>query len=286
MTPVFIYICFGRVDDYNQALYSILSLIKYSSYFSSPDHHLIIYTDSPGFFEKYLKTQKYKIEFSYLDPETLHRLKGGEKLQQVFRVKLALIQQTLRQYQRNVMYLDADTYIIKDLAPELQISKYQSGMCADEGHVIHKKNNSNDLEIFHKYHQYFTDINSFKMYNAGLILIHFDNKALIHNALKLLDEIFPVHKYYFLEQFLVSYQLSKNSNVKTFEKYIRHYWYQKEFTQYILEYNKKLPFDVVEKNLIPEMQLDAVPGEKIYKSFIYQWPLKIKKRLKKWGIYP
>lgn len=284
MTPVFIYICFGREDDYYQTLFSVLSVAKYTKYFEASDHHMIIYTDAPDFFNKYLVSSKHKIEIRTLNQVELYALKGGSKLQQVFRVKLALISQTLSEQKRDVFYLDADTYFIKDFTKELSITPDTSGMCSDEGLIAKKKNQINAYEILKKFPQYFSDLENVKMYNAGLVYVHFENKKLIDQALTLMDEIYPDFKYYFFEQTLVSYILGKHTKVKTFDSYLRHYWYMKHFTLVIREFVKSLPFNILQEKSLPDLPINAIPSERIYKSFLYQWPIKLKRRLVKWGI--
>ena len=178
MSPIIIYICFGREIDYYQTLYSVLSLIKYSDYCELKDHKVIIYTDAPEFFTKFINPISFNIEISRLTAEDLFLYKGGNTFQQVFRVKLALILQTLKTYQRSVLYLDADTYVLKDFSHEIMIDSKESGMCAREGLVRKKKNNNNDLKILQSYPQYFSRSNDLFMFNAGLILIHRDNTSI------------------------------------------------------------------------------------------------------------
>jgi hypothetical protein len=283
--PVFIYICFGREDDFYQALFSILSVVKFTSYFQQPDHKMIIYSDNSEFFKKYLGSSKYNIEFHTLTQEKLYELKGGKILQQVFRVKLALIEKTLIETKRNVFYLDADTYFIKDFVSELQISPNESGMCSDEGYIAKRKNQRYAYEVLKKFPQYFSKLDEMKMFNAGLVFVHYQNTKLIQNALKLMDEIYPDFKYYFFEQTLVSYMLGQHTKVKTFDAYIRHYWYLKDYTLVIKDYISKLPEKVLELNSIAEFPSQKVPAEKVYKSFVYQWPIKVMRRLRKWGAY-
>lgn len=285
MLPVMIYICFGREDDYYQTLFSIISFFKNTTYFKHNDHQLIIYTDNSEFFKKYLTTTKYNITFYQLTSHELKRLMGAEIYQQAFRVKLALIAKTLGEYKRNVFYIDADTFVTKDIVGELMIDSTISGMHDDEGLIIHKKNNEPALDILNKYPKYFSDVNHIKMYNAGLILIHIENSHLIQKALDIMDELYPKHNYYFFEQMLVSYFLGTQTKIKTFDKYLVHYWYMKSFTLKIKDYISSLPVNILDNDFLPELPIGQVPDEKTYRSFIYQWPIKIKKRLKLWGFY-
>lgn len=284
MTPVFVYICFGREDDYYQTLFSILSLAKYTTYFQQPDHQLIVYTDAPDFFSQYISPTTYKIKFYSLTKEELYKFKGGDKLQQVFRVKLALIAKTLKEYQRNVFYLDADTFFTKDFVHELKITAEVSGMCSDEGFIAQIKGQRCAYEILQKFPQHFSHLEVVKMYNAGLVLIHIQNAKLIDQALELMDKIYPEFKYYFFEQTLVSYFLGKHTKVKTFDNYLRHYWYMKHYTLVIKKFILQLPLSIIDLDRIPEMPIHGVPRERIYKSFIYQWPIKLRRRLVKWGL--
>lgn len=284
MPTTIMYICFNREDDYYQTLFSILSLEKNTSYFSNPKHQIVIYTDNAAFFKKYLMSSRHNISYQELSVEQIYALKGGEKFQMVFRIKLALLWQALNQYGTHVLYLDADTFFMKDIFKEPPLSREFSGFHCDEGPIKGRKTKQSSWDIMSNNPQHFSNKDFVRMYNAGLIFVHFENAQLVKNAIDKLDELYPKTKFYFLEQLLISHELQSHTNIRTFEKEVNHYWYIKEFTKKIREFVSLLNPDSLQTGHIPMLPIDNVPTEKEFRSLYYQWPYKVRRKLFQWGL--
>lgn len=284
MTPTIIYICFKREDDFYQVLFSIFSIEKHTSYFSQKDHKIVIYTDNAEFFKTYLDSAQHNISYVQLSESELFELKGGSNFQMVFRVKLKLIEHSILSTTNSVLYLDADTFFVKDFINNITNDKAYSAFHCDEGLIYGRKTKETSWNIMSKYEKYFEDIKNVRMYNAGLIWVHRDNLHLVQSAIKKLDAIYPLTNFYFLEQLLISYELQKNTKIITFEKVVNHYWYIKEFTKKIKEFVKNQSKYCLAKCAIEKLPIENVPMEKEFRSIWYQWPYKIRRKLYQWGL--
>lgn len=281
--PTIIYICFKREDDFYQVLFSIFSLEKKTTFFKHENHQVIIYTDNELFFKKYLQSKHHNIKCILLSDEQIFELKGGQSFQMVFRVKLKLIERTLIETQNSVLYLDADTFFVSDFMKVLP-SKQYSGFHCDEGLIKGRRTKETAWNIINEYSKFFENIDSIRMFNAGLIFVHKENISFVQNAIEKLDIIYPKTNFYFLEQLLISYELQKNTEIITFENSINHYWYIKEFTKRIKEFVELQEESCLENKTIGNLPIGNVPMEKKFRSVCYQWPYKIRRKLYQWGI--
>src|SRR4051812_28433236 len=113
MKTVVVYQAYGREDILQQNLFSIISLFKKHEGLSAV-HKILIYTDNPKFFQKFLGPQDL-IQYEHMNPERLEKWRG--QIQFVHRVKIEMLKHASQLFpNQNLFYMDGDTYFMQDPA--------------------------------------------------------------------------------------------------------------------------------------------------------------------------
>ena len=105
--PVLLYLCYGRQEIYDQAIYSILSLIRVAG---DPPRgcRIVVYCDRPSIFAG------LPVDVVHIDEATLERwLDGGDY---VHRRKTCAIIDALDRFGGKVFFIDTDTYFTRSPA--------------------------------------------------------------------------------------------------------------------------------------------------------------------------
>lgn len=232
----YIYLLYGADDDcYNEAAYSIGTLRQR---IDAANSRIIIFAEQPE------RVQDWPVVCESIAGQ-LPSMRGKTNFSH--RAKLCAILKCFEKYLGNVVYLDSDTSVhgnISTLAGRLSPG---TGIM----YQFECLNPEIGLSGFHT--QLVDDINyqftaASQMYNAGVIGVHFDNRATVHLALELCDAIldFGSHRHT-VEQFAIS-DAFRISQVKVLEArgivthYIKHKYYIRHNIAKIMRQTGRAPW--------------------------------------------
>lgn len=225
-----VYLAYKLDSSKYQAILSIYTLYHQLAGCNS-DFQFIIYSDADtSLFTKYLGTLPVKCEV--LSKEDIKRFRGPHDF--VFRIKPHVIQSCFAKYKSNLLYLDTDTFFLRN--PHKLLESIQPGrtiMNVEEYDFI-----DGGVEHLHwfyhrqalKHYTYIVQGQptiiplSTKMWNAGVIGISYADTSLIDEIISLNDEIYENAPTFIVEQFATSYILQTRSELHSSEDYIEHYW--------------------------------------------------------------
>ncbi|WP_201986263.1 hypothetical protein [Hymenobacter rubidus] len=226
-----VYLAYNLETIKYQAIISIFSLYHHISK-DNGDFLFVIYTDSnTGLFDKYLKGLPVKLEV--LSKEQASTFLGPSNY--IFRLKPSIIRDCFTKYKRNILYMDTDTFFLRNPIEMLSgISKGHTIMNVKEydfidggmGEYLHWFHLRQALKRY-KYTVHGQEIAiplSTMMWNAGIIGISYSDASLIDDVIQLIDEMYGRAKTFIVEQFVASYILQTNTELRSSEDYIQHYW--------------------------------------------------------------
>ncbi len=227
----FVYQAYGLKEILEQTLFSVVSLFKILPQ-DSP-HKAMIYTDQPDYFKSFCKSFESRIEIVHQPMEQFQRWRGA--IDFVHRVKLEVLRDAGKRFNGPLIYLDGDTYFLKDPSCfDQKINDENSLM-----HIAEAQLNEGRDPLTKKICK-FAKKNQFElngklvplrpqstMWNAGVIGISHDNKKLLDDMIELTDKMFVVYPKHVIEQLAVSVILDWKTKLHATDDFIYHYWNQK-----------------------------------------------------------
>jgi hypothetical protein len=229
MTSI-VYQAYGKKEVLYQTIYSILTLLQKTE---SKNFRIVIYTDQIDFLKKFFSPND-PVHYEYLSPEQMIEWKGAINFHH--RMKIEILKDCSKKYDGNILYLDGDTYFVKDIAPVLEnIKENQSVMHIAEHNLkktkdilarkLYKFLKKNKITVKDK------EINlpeNFTMWNAGAIGLHRKHHSLFQDIINYTDELFSKYPKHLMEQYAVSYYLQATGNLVPCDDTVEHYWNQKD----------------------------------------------------------
>ena len=227
-----IYQVHGNPDNYNEALYSILSYYKFNI---DSGNTIAIYTDNKQYLKKYLPSDVILIDINL---EKIKEWRG--EIDFVHRVKIKIIQDFTSKYKGNFLYLDSDTCFtsnITDIFDSIEndilfFDKYECDLFESKIRIIKRiatffkrnklqKSNSDLISI---------DVTKpFYLFNAGVIGFNSKYTPLLTEVEVLTDFLYPKLKSHITEQFAFCYYFQTIQTPHVTDEKIYHYWDFKEF---------------------------------------------------------
>ena len=249
MNNYLVYSVFGNENFYNEALYSILSYLKFHK---ADENQIIIYSDSTDFFKKKLSQSIIYIELSN---DEITNWKGKHNF--VHRVKVKVIQDVVSKYNGNFLYLDSDTYFTKNCSEifnninsnAIYFDKSEGKLIDNKGGIARKmkaflKNESEfkipSLNETIKIDSYFT------VWNAGVIGFNSSYSNQLKMVEELVDVLYSKNQLFVMEQISFNYFFQRKTKPLESKNHIHHYWYFKEFRDvlsHFFEHNKSKFFE-------------------------------------------
>lgn len=297
---IILYQAYGSKEIYKQVYFSLLTLY----YHAREDFNqilIVVYTDNPTFFEKFLNSMPLAIEI--LSPVIIREFKGKNDF--VHRVKIYIIKDCFEKFRLDIFYLDSDTYfkespirLLQQITPELSI------MNSDDYNLISADplyENMDWLAIRrviseNKYlinHEWVKIPLTTRMWNAGVIGLAYKNSHLLDLILDLTDQIYSKSKVFTAEQFAFSFFLQQNTNLINSGDVVFHYWpnFEKMLWKQTYDYHIKKMYKKNLGNTIDTMSKEAyklslmhtqmrLPEKNIFQKISHRLKLSFKVLLK------
>lgn len=231
------YISLNNEKCHYEVICSILSFKKTNRFYFGK---IIIYTDDVTFFKERLP-YFHNVVFEFVDSNLVDEVLG--RYRNLFRLKIVLIIEFLKKYRASVLFLDSDTFFIKN-TNEL-FKSVNEGKCVlhcQEYHLNSGVNaNFERLLVNESLIDFFKENNTplsgdTIVWNSGVIGICFKNIDLLTNALEIFDAIEASSvKDNTIEQLSLSIAFSKKAIVPAHD-FIFHYWFIKVFRCLLWKY--------------------------------------------------
>lgn len=227
---------FGPKEQLLQAYFALLTL---HPYLQQGNIRALVVTDQPEYFSELSVLQHFHLDFYHLTPELLTQWKGEPACN--FRVKLKTIEYVTEHYPSASSFLvcDGDIFALQSPMPLFEFIEQQEGLVFSEpeGRLGDRRPKSaakhwSSLSSQGMAGSGFTK--GMPLYNAGIIGMKGSDQTLIRETIAFFDPFFAQTKFYFAEQLSLVRQayLSKRP-VKTSMEYLRHYWYDKSFRDWM-----------------------------------------------------
>jgi hypothetical protein len=155
-----------------------------------------------------------------------------------------MLQHYFSKYKEACLYLDSDTYALKDLTNIFQlISTGKYFMHFNEGPIkssrsiltrkIRKFIRKNTFLLSQKR---VTIPEEYSMWNAGALGLPKNSEGLLHETLELTDVMYKIYPKHVIEQLAFSYTVQKRGTPVSLSEHLLHYWNFKEFRAVLKEF--------------------------------------------------
>lgn len=249
MNNYLVYSVFGNENFYNEVLYSILSYLKFHK---EDENLIIILTDNADFFKKRISNN---IIYHELNEEKIKLWKGKHNF--VHRVKVKVIQDVVSKYEGNFLYLDSDTYFIKNCSEifeninsnAIYFDKCEGKLIDNKGGIARKMKaflkNESEFKIPSLNESLKID-SDFTVWNAGVIGFNSSYSNQLKMVEELVDVLYSKNQLFVMEQISFNYFFQRKTKPLESKNHIHHYWYFKEFRgvlSHFFEHNKSKSFE-------------------------------------------
>lgn len=213
-----------------QLIISIYTLLYHAGK-DAKDFQFVIYTDADTkILTKHLSG--LPVHYEVLTKAQIKQFRGPYDY--VFRIKPHIIQDCFAKYKTSLLYLDTDTFFLRNVIPLLDsIKPGKSIMNMEEYNFVDA-----GTEMIHwfylrqalKKESYVvrglkTNIPlSAMMWNAGIMGINYADAGLMDDIIALNDALYEKAHTFIVEQFAASYILQTQTHLSSSEDYIEHYW--------------------------------------------------------------
>ena len=259
-----LYQVYGDSKVYTQVEFSLLSFLPFIIQ-SNGLFKAVIYAENPEYFAEY---SEYA-DVHHLDPVKLKEWMGPLNFNH--RAKICLIQDFFSRYRGKLLYLDGDTYCMKDPDKVFQyIDGKEAVMHVNEGRI-----NSEANAMFRKLYRFFKDMpvmqlenemninisGSLQMWNAGVIGMMTEQAKYLEDVRMTTDALYKEYPKHVMEQVAFSQVFQNAFIMRPAADYIYHYWDRRETMMPILykflDENKDKP--LIDKALTA-FELQPVPS--------------------------
>ena len=252
-------------DKVNACRYALLKYLEVYNLQPPAGIAVYVYTDQPALFESFLPFF-HQFEIKEVSQTQLREWQGTAGFPQ--RIKLEILSEVLHHLDANVLFLDFNTYIHSPL--EELFSQIEKGTL-----VLHSRLGSledpADAELgkLRKFlstgnilhNQQHLSTRGVQIWDSHLIGINSRSKALIDDALELVDVVYKQYRKGIIEPFAVSYCF-QNGKVEAGSRFGHYYGNLPEFRQLLHAFFKKNEEESI-PNLVKQLHgLDAATIEK------------------------
>lgn len=239
MKSVIVYQAYGHLYNLEQNLFSILSLLKRHEGLPFVER-ILVYTDRPEFFRKYLGDLK-GMQYESLGPDQLKQWRGA--IDFVHRVKIEMLKHSAGNFpQNNVFYVDGDTFFEKDPSHLLALIDPHHSVMHEAETVLElgKDPLSKKINRFIKKAEFKVGGKSIKiptgtmMWNAGTLGFAPVFFKELDAVIEITDQAYSRYQKHIMEQLAFSYVLATKSRIHSAQEYINHYWRNKEAYTFVI----------------------------------------------------
>ena len=228
---IILFHAYGSISIHQQVIFSILTL----HYHLKGDYDgikIVVYTDRTIYYKELLG--RLPISLEILTDKIINTYKGKNKF--IHRVKIEIIKNCLEKYNKNLFYLDSDTYFTrcpKDLLSKIvESTSVMNSNDYDLNNADELYENEDWLLIRRAIRDFEYTIEGSKikiplttrMWNAGVIGISYENIDILDSILDLTDQIYFNRQVFTAEQFSFSYFLQTKTRLIDSDDVIFHYW--------------------------------------------------------------
>lgn len=228
-----IYQAYGIKAIIHETKYSLLSLLRVCTTQDLQNLMIVIYTDSMEEFSLFESAFPHFI-LKPIDQKIINEWRG--EINFVHRVKIKVIQDFCAWHQGKFLYIDSDTYFLKNPLPIFEKIDHQmipmhilEGSLKSKGVLMKKLNrffSSFEFLINGVEQKLPSDV---MMWNAGVIGLNTKDVYLVDAALEYTDIWHAAYPKHVMEQLAFSFVFQRARTVIPTDDYIYHYWSFKEF---------------------------------------------------------
>jgi hypothetical protein len=227
---------FGGENEYRRCILSIWSFFAQVSA-EWQGSNVFLFTDQPGFFKAYL--EGLPVWYCLLTPEKIQEMRG--ELGFLHRMKIRIIEEVLNSSKENILYVDSDTFFVRDPAPLFRnIGKDNSVMHTNEyafnwlkemplpaGAPFHAVLNVIEEHYFALPGGEKTRFSpALSSWNAGVIMLHSEQQRFLPDVYAITDQLYRQTKNHSCEQYAFSIVLQTKTDVLSCAEFVYHYWYR------------------------------------------------------------
>lgn len=242
MRTTILYLSFNSDVYHRQTLFSILSLVNLIKG-KEEKYNIVLFCDNINFYREYLGEYAIvyeefndKVAEKWLSEGSINKKYDAIDIKTSF--KILAIKNTLLRYKNKILYVDDDTFFLKE--PDTLLENIQYGsvvMYKDEGVLINEnKSNWQDLINTFRTNEFVlneekisipVDIN---MWNAGVIGLSIENVKLLDEVMKLACQLHKIgsNPNFYHDQVIFSFIFQNTKNIMPASDYIYHYCYGNE----------------------------------------------------------
>ena len=241
MNGTIVYHVHGHNGFYQQARFSILSLVDLLHKEGRYDVRIVVYADRPDEFAHYPFVQTI-----FMSSEQVRAWSGPFRY--VHRIKLEVLNHAIGAFGLPLLYVDGDTRWLR--IPEIPLDVL--GKYPDNGKAgafyMHACEGAITPEAHGQYYRELAahapllrahglgDVTKWVMWNAGALGVPIGSEGLFEEALGLLDDLMmTVRATTYIEQALMSTLITARFNVEGLTDYIYHYWNISKEVQVVLK---------------------------------------------------
>lgn len=252
---------FGRENEYKRAVFAILSFYAHMT-LEINETKVILFTDNPSYFEQSLS--ELPVQYILLTPEKIKWMRG--EIDFLHRMKIALIEEAFTASKGILLYVDSDTFFIKDpVELFLNVSESAAYMHLLEYPFVREVEDETST-----YQEFYELINNeeFELaegrklrvtsqhcsWNAGVMVFHPLHSKFINDVYSLTNQFYPSSGSHASEQYAFSIVLQEHLQLKSCDHIVYHYWYRVKKQIIDLFLNKHL-FKIYRKPLNEKLKI-------------------------------
>jgi hypothetical protein len=280
---------YGNVGILQECALAMLSLCRQHTREDLAGTEIWIYTDNPDFFVSF-KGCWLNLKYRQLDSAKLAKWRGP--IDFVHRVKIAMLQDFVKDKEGQVLYLDTDVYFLGPVTGVFQnIADGKRYMHTKEGPV-----HGSDNVVFRKLSQFIKSRGNelqtgsspipipedTTMWNAGVLGFLSKHGTLLNRVLEFTDSVYQEYSKHIVEQYAFSIYFSKDGTILPADTVIFHYWNLKELRAVLKSFFEHFSYSSWDELVRYSKMIDPVALVQKKQSFRKKRSLVAKLLKRKW----
>ena len=219
-----IYLAYGSVELCAEAVYSLLSYYQVATEVSK----VLIYTNLPEYFERFLGSRP-EVAYPAVSPDEWRAWRGQSN--QVYLVKISVLQHAQRHYPGSLLFVDTDTIWLADPAPLFaEVARGRHVLHLSEGRLA--TGNLLNRKVYQHLQPYTFPVGGQQLhltpqtvlYNSGVIGYARSETVQLPDIYALADRFFLLYNKHIMEQLALSMCLVLDGPILEAAPYVLHYW--------------------------------------------------------------